>query len=173
MRYTLPPELLRLAFPLLVRSEDSVARNTVGRVALRKILVGAPTSPEKLARCKRRVEERWTVPAIHAERFWLYNQDYYVLSEDGYLAEDSLHRVVAARQCGHVLILTRVHVDHWCKPNMYRIDPAKAILWRQTNDGWQFIKSELTTEQVQVLRLLGVSAMTYGRRLPNDTIRIP
>jgi hypothetical protein len=47
MRYTLPPELLRLAFPLLVRSEDSVARNTVGRVALRKVLAGAPTSPEK------------------------------------------------------------------------------------------------------------------------------
>ena len=42
----------------------------------------------------------------------------------------------------------------------------------QDNDGWQFIKSELTTEQVQVLRLLGVSAMTYGRRLPNDTVRI-
>ena len=44
MRYTLPPELLRSAFLLLVRSEDSVARNTVGRVALRKVLAGAPTS---------------------------------------------------------------------------------------------------------------------------------
>jgi hypothetical protein len=163
---------MSFALPLLARAEDDIVRDSTGRITLSKIITSTPSSEEKLAACKRRIESGWQIPAIYVERYWLYNQDYYVV-EDGNGGGDGPYRTLAAMQCGKRLIRACTYIEHWCKPNLYRVDPAKATLWRQVDGDLKLIQSELTIEQVQALKLLGVRTMNYSIRRPNhDTVRI-
>lgn len=173
MRYSIDPELLRTILPMLAREEDRIVHKSVRSVALRKVLSARPYSETKLERCRKWLEKTISTPAIPMARYWLYNADYYITANDYYLLEDSAHRIAAALEIGSNRITARIHAEYACKPNMYRLDPAQAMLWRQVPDGWQFIKNELTIEQIQALRLVGVGTMVYGPKgLRRDTFGI-
>lgn len=96
-------------------------------VSIRRVLASA-WDPGRLERAVERLAAGERAPAIHATRYWLTGEGWYIPS-------DGNHRTVAAREAGKRTIRCRITGEVVCEPDACYLDVATGRLWRHTGHG--------------------------------------
>lgn len=108
-------------------------------------------SPSKLARCRKLLAAGSQPPPIHATRYLLRDEMWYVVG-------DGNHRTVAAQEANQHAIVAIVGAQVTCRPDAYRIDVARRVLWRCAGAASGSRRADnLEADFVTALRTVGVA----------------